>query len=391
MVKKRVHELAKEMEMSSKDLLNKLIDIGLPVKNHMSTIPSEEVNRIKGMVLKFDAKEKETSKEKKNQPGKNKEQVKKIDAKEDIEEKYGSLVEGSNKNKAKSSKPKRAGDANQKGFAKSKNNKRNKGYKAKDNKVRETPPEVKRHIVLTDSIKVQDLAHQLGKKSTEVIKKLMQLGTMATINQELDPEIAQLIAEEFGATVEIKTSKEEELFAEIIDKEEDLRPRPPVVTIMGHVDHGKTSLLDKIREANVTASEVGGITQHIGAYQVEVKGQKITFLDTPGHEAFTAMRARGALITDIAILVVAADDGVMPQTKEAIHHAKAANVPIIVAINKVDKPEANPDKIKQELTEFGLIDEDWGGDTIMVPVSALTGENIESLLEMIILVAEISE
>ena len=391
MVKKRVHELAKEMEMSSKDLLNKLIDIGLPVKNHMSTIPSEEVNRIKGMVLKFDAKEKETSKEKKNQPGKNKEQVKKIDAKEDIEEKYGSLVEGSNKNKAKSSKPKRAGDANQKGFAKSKNNKRNKGYKAKDNKVRETPPEGKRHIVLTDSIKVQDLAHQLGKKSTEVIKKLMQLGTMATINQELDPEIAQLIAEEFGATVEIKTSKEEELFAEIIDKEEDLRPRPPVVTIMGHVDHGKTSLLDKIREANVTASEVGGITQHIGAYQVEVKGQKITFLDTPGHEAFTAMRARGALITDIAILVVAADDGVMPQTKEAIHHAKAANVPIIVAINKVDKPEANPDKIKQELTEFGLIDEDWGGDTIMVPVSALTGENIESLLEMIILVAEISE
>ena len=184
MVKKRVHELAKEMEMSSKDLLNKLLDIGLPVKNHMSTIPSEEVKRIKGMVLKFDAKEKETSKEKKNQPGKNKEQVKKIDAKEDIEEKYGSLVEGSNKNKAKSSKPKRAGDANQKGFAKSKNNKKHKANKAKDNKVKETPPEVKRHIVLTDSIRVQDLAHQLGKKYRSY-KKLMQLGTMATINQEL--------------------------------------------------------------------------------------------------------------------------------------------------------------------------------------------------------------
>lgn len=396
MVKKRVHELAKEMDMSSKDLLDKLIDLGLPVKNHMSTIPSEEVKRIQGMVLKLDSKEKEpTQQETKstkesgtNIKNNNKEQVKKLDIKENIENKYGNLspeANPNNKNKPKSNK------TNQKNFGKNKNNKKYKGNRSKDNRVKETPVEVKRHIVLEDTISVQDLAHQLGKKSTEVIKKLMQLGTMVTINQELDPEMAQLIAEEFGATVEIKTSKEEELFAEVTDKEEDLEARPPIVTIMGHVDHGKTSLLDKIREANVTASEVGGITQHIGAYQVEIRDQKITFLDTPGHEAFTAMRARGALITDIAILVVAADDGVMPQTKEAIHHAKAANVPIIVAINKVDKPEANPERIKQELTEFGLISEDWGGDTIMVPVSALTGEGIENLLEMILLVSEIAE
>lgn len=273
---------------------------------------------------------------------------------------------------------------------------KNKGGKGKHNKnVPKEPPrefaEVKHHVVLEDTITVQDLAHQMGKKATDVIMKLMGMGVMATINQELDVDTATIIAEEFGATVEVKISKEEELFTDIEDKPEDLLHRPPVVTIMGHVDHGKTSLLDKIRSTHVTSTEAGGITQHIGAYQVEISGQKITFLDTPGHEAFTAMRARGAQVTDIAILVVAADDGVMPQTIEAIDHAKAAGVPIIVAINKVDKPEADPDRIKQELTNYGLISEEWGGDTIMVPVSAKQGTGIDELLEMILLVAEVAE
>ena len=252
-------------------------------------------------------------------------------------------------------------------------------------------PEVKRHVVIEDDLSVQELASQLGKKSTEIIKSLMNLGIMATINQTLDEDTIQILAEEFGASFEKRETKEERLFAEIEDTAESLAPRPPVVTIMGHVDHGKTSLLDKIRSANVIATEAGGITQHIGAYQVEIKKQKITFLDTPGHEAFTQMRARGAQITDISILVVAADDGVMPQTIEAIHHAKAAKVPIIVAINKIDKPSANPDRIKQELTEHGLVAEDWGGEVIMVPVSAMTGEGIDNLLEMILLVAEVAE
>jgi len=277
------------------------------------------------------------------------------------------------------------------------NNNKNRG-KGKNNKnAKKEPPrefaEVKYHVVLEDSITVQDLARQLGKKATDVIMKLMNMGVMATINQDLDVDTATIIAEEFGATVEVKVSKEEELLEEVdvVDKPEDLESRPPVVTIMGHVDHGKTSLLDKIRSTHVTSTEAGGITQHIGAYQVEAHGQKITFLDTPGHEAFTAMRARGAQITDIAILVVAADDGVMPQTIEAIDHAKAAKVPIVVAINKIDKPEANPEQIKQELTNYGLVPEEWGGDTIMVPVSAKKGIGIDDLLDMLLLVAEMGD
>lgn len=275
-----------------------------------------------------------------------------------------------------------------------KNDKNNKSKGKK--RGQEAPPprefaEVKYNVVIDESISVQDLAHQLGKKATDVIMKLMSLGVMATINQDLDVETATIIAEEFGATVEVKITKEEELLVEVEDKPEDLVTRPPVVTIMGHVDHGKTSLLDKIRSANVTMNEAGGITQHIGAYQVEIRSEKITFLDTPGHEAFTAMRARGAQITDIAILVVAADDGVMPQTIEAIDHIRAANVPMIVAINKIDKPEANAERIMQELTNYGLVAEDWGGDTIMVPVSAKSGVGINDLLEMILLVAEVAE
>ncbi|MGY3717389.1 translation initiation factor IF-2 [Sutcliffiella cohnii] len=256
-------------------------------------------------------------------------------------------------------------------------------------KVKELPSK----ITFSESLSVAELAKKLHKEPSEIIKKLFMLGVMATINQELEKDAIELIASEYGVEVE------EEIVLDVTDlanyEEEDtedqLEERPPVVTIMGHVDHGKTTLLDSIRNTKVTAGEAGGITQHIGAYQVTVEGKKITFLDTPGHAAFTTMRARGAKVTDITILVVAADDGVMPQTVEAINHAKAAEVPIIVAVNKIDKPTANPDRVMQELTEHGLIPEDWGGDTIFVPLSALTGDGIDSLLEMILLVSEVEE
>src|SRR5665648_63943 len=254
--------------------------------------------------------------------------------------------------------------------------------------VRDTSP---KHIVIQESISVQDLAAKMGRKAGEIIKQLMVLGVMATINQELDAETATILAGEMGVTVEVKAEKSMAVIEEIADDPADLVFRPPVVTVMGHVDHGKTSLLDCIRTTHVTASEAGGITQHIGAYQVEINGQKITFLDTPGHEAFTAMRARGAQVTDIAVLVVAADDGVMPQTIEAINHAKAAEVPIIVAINKIDKENSTPEKVKQELTEYGLVVEEWGGETIAVPVSAKGNLGIDKLLEMILLVAEVRD
>ena len=252
-------------------------------------------------------------------------------------------------------------------------------------------------ITVDGSLTVQQLAEALGKPATEVIMKLMKMGTMASLNQEVNFEIASHLASEYGYTLVAGGSDEEaeeeiEALMEIEeDREEDLKPRPPVVTVMGHVDHGKTSLLDAIRSTHVTNSEAGGITQHIGASEVSINGQKIVFLDTPGHEAFTAMRARGAQVTDIAILVVAADDGIMPQTIEAINHAKAAEVPLIVAINKIDKPSANPDKVKQELADQGLLVEDWGGDVIAVPVSARQKTGIDTLLEMILLVSEMEE
>ena len=247
-------------------------------------------------------------------------------------------------------------------------------------------------IVIGESLTVKELAEKMHREVGDVMKKLLMLGVMVTINQEVDFDTAVIVAGEYQVAVEALPPEQDPTeVPEIVDEPDTLQSRPPVVVVMGHVDHGKTSLLDVIRKTNVTAREAGGITQHIGAYQVNYQGKKITFLDTPGHAAFTSMRARGALVTDVAILVVAADDGVMPQTIEAINHAKSAGVPIIVAINKIDKPDANPDRIKQQLSEYGLIAEDWGGDTIMVPVSARQKLGITSLLEMILLVSEMQE
>ena len=248
-------------------------------------------------------------------------------------------------------------------------------------------------IEVPDTITVGELASRMKKTSGEVVKRLMMMGVMASINQEIDYDTAYLVAEEFGVKVEreVVVTIEERLFDLEEDTAETLQERSPVVCVMGHVDHGKTSLLDAIRHTNVTRGEAGGITQHIGAYRVAIDGKDITFLDTPGHEAFTAMRARGAQATDIAILVVAADDGIMPQTVEAINHAKAAGIDIVVAINKMDKPQANPDSVMQNLTKYDLVPEEWGGDVICVPVSAKTGKNIDQLLESVLLVAEVKE
>ncbi len=259
--------------------------------------------------------------------------------------------------------------------------------------------ELQETLSIDSKLTVQAIAEKLDKPATEIIMKLMKMGTMASINQEVSFEVAKELVNDYGFNLVLgsdDSNNEEELEIEALleieeDKEEDLELRPPVVTVMGHVDHGKTSLLDAIRSTNVTKGEAGGITQHIGASEVVVNGQKIVFLDTPGHEAFTAMRARGAQVTDIAILVVAADDGIMPQTIEAINHAKAAEVPLIVAINKIDKPSANPERVKQELADQGLLVEDWGGDIISVGVSALKREGIDTLLEMILLVSEVEE
>lgn len=279
-------------------------------------------------------------------------------------------------------------------FRNNNNNRRN------DNRRGNQQPQTQRpvmeppaKITFTESLTVAELAKKLRKEPAEIIKKLFGLGIMATINQDLDKDTIELICAEYGVEVEEKIVIDETNFETIeeVDNPGELEERPPVVTIMGHVDHGKTTLLDAIRSTNVVAGEAGGITQHIGAYQVEIKGKKITFLDTPGHAAFTTMRARGAQITDVTILVVAADDGVMPQTIEAISHAKAAKVPIIVAVNKIDKPEANLDRIKQELTEYELVAEEWGGDTIFCPISAKQRLGIEELLEYILLVSEVQE
>ena len=266
------------------------------------------------------------------------------------------------------------------------NNKANWAENKKDNS------EKVESITYSDGITVSELASKVNKNSSDIIKLLFMLGKMMTINSPLDDENVELVCMEYGIEAKKEEPKDDEsLVDDEVDDPKDLKERAPIVTIMGHVDHGKTTLLDTIRKSNVTAGEFGGITQHIGAYQVDVNGKKVTFLDTPGHEAFTAMRARGASVTDVSIIVVAADDGVMPQTKEAIDHSKAANVPIIIAVNKMDKPGANPDKVKNALAELGLMPEEWGGDTIFVNCSAKTGDGVKDILETILVVSEVRD
>ncbi|WP_326492670.1 translation initiation factor IF-2 [Alicyclobacillus dauci] len=279
------------------------------------------------------------------------------------------------------------------GFARREEFNETKLQRSKRRGGRNQAPVLPTEVTVEGPMSVGDFAKLLKREPAELIKKLLLLGTMATINQDIDTDTMELIAEDFGVKVNVVEPVDEDALDMLVEEDtpESLRPRPPVVTIMGHVDHGKTTLLDAIRESKVTATESGGITQHIGAYQATVNDRLITFLDTPGHEAFTTMRARGAQITDVTILVVAADDGVMPQTIEAINHAKAANVPIIVAVNKMDKPDANPDRVKQELTQYGLVSEEWGGETIFAPISALKHEGLDELLEMVLLVADVQE
>lgn len=394
MSKIRVCELAKELNLSSKELMAKLKNSGIEVKSHMSGVDEETEKSIR----EFYAKPQE-----KNAVNNNNKLDKNQENKKPVEEKKHNKNDNNDK-RSNDKKPVKNNNNNNKFEKKQENNNQGKNKKNKKNKNKpeNKPVEVAvptedtediKIIQISDSITVKELAEKMGKAPSELVMALMKKGVMAAINNEISYETAEALCEDFDIIVEKAEEIDllEEAFKEIEDNPADMKERPPVVVVMGHVDHGKTSLLDSIRHSSVTAKEAGGITQHIGAYTVAIDNRPITFLDTPGHEAFTAMRMRGAQVTDIAILVVAADDGVMPQTIEAINHAKAAGVEIIVAINKIDKPSANPDRVKQELVEYGLISEDWGGDTICVPVSAVSKQGIDQLLEMILLVAEMKE
>lgn len=369
MSKLRVYELAKELDISSKELIKILFDeFGIAVKNHMSVVEEEDAALIKELMAGGSKEEKaEPKAEEKTSEKEAENSDKKTDDKKTIIDIYEEELNKKVNNQAKKKKRGRKSDGQS---------------AAKEIEI----------VTMGDFITVGELAEKLHKPINEVIKVLIMNGVMAGINQEIDFTTASKLAEKYNVLIEQEeTGKLDEIEADEDEDDATLVKRPPIVTVMGHVDHGKTSLLDSIRKAHVTAGEAGGITQHIGAYTVEIKGEKITFLDTPGHEAFTQMRARGSQITDLVILVVAGDDGIMPQTKESISHCKAAGVPMIVAINKMDKPQSNADKVKQELTEFGLISEDWGGDTIMVEVSAKKGMGIDKLLEMVLLTAEMQE
>ncbi|MBM7028317.1 MULTISPECIES: translation initiation factor IF-2 [Bacillus amyloliquefaciens group] len=385
MAKMRVYEYAKAINVSSKEILTALKNMDIVVNNHMAMLEEKTIKQLDAKFKKGGAgvtsqKPAETNKNKpqgiNQQPAGNQPNKIRDGKKNDVQNNQFNKNKKNNNNNNKNKNKRNHNNKNQ--------------YQQKPLKPKKELPE---KITFSGSLTVGALAEELGKEPSELIKKLMLLGVMATINQELDKDTIELIASEYGVeTEEVIVLEETELEKyEEADKEEDLQIRPPVVTIMGHVDHGKTTLLDSIRKTKVVEGEAGGITQHIGAYQIEENGKKITFLDTPGHAAFTTMRARGAEVTDITILVVAADDGVMPQTVEAINHAKAAEVPIIVAVNKVDKESANPDRVMQELTEYGLVPEAWGGETIFVPLSALTGKGIDELVEMILLVSEVEE
>ncbi|MBC1348952.1 translation initiation factor IF-2 [Listeria welshimeri] len=448
MSKVRVYEYAKEHQVSSKKVIEALKDLGIEVANHMSTINENALrqldNAVDGANKKAEAPKKETtSNENGNSKGPNKPNMTNSNEKSNKPNKpAGQATKPATANKSQGAKPatnkpantsnqtqssgnqqqaggqKRNNNSNRPGGGNSNrpggNNRPNRGgnfnNKGRNTKkkgklnhstVPPTPPkpkELPEKIVFSESLTVAELAKKLYREPSELIKKLFMLGVVATINQSLDKDAIELICDDYGVQVEEEIKVDvtdldvyfENELNETVD-ESKLVERPPVVTIMGHVDHGKTTLLDSLRNTKVTLGEAGGITQHIGAYQLEIHDKKITFLDTPGHAAFTAMRARGAQITDITILVVAADDGVMPQTIEAINHAKAAGMPIIVAVNKIDKPQANPDRVMQELTEYELVPEAWGGDTIFAPISAKFGEGLENLLDMILLVSEVEE
>ncbi|TAA67497.1 translation initiation factor IF-2 [Planococcus salinarum] len=447
MTKIRVHEYAKKVDKPSKEIIQQLTKMDISVTNHMSTLEDNAVSKLDGIYKKSSSASTTPAPAKPQNQGQSRPQGQgsrpagqsqsrpqggQSGTRPSGQGQSRPAGQGQNRPGQGQSRPAAApsqGQSRSQGNgqrpaapAKSgsnftpkaakptagpgqRNSKRPSGGQNRNRKgkqqrpVNPLPPMPKREkelpakITFTESLTVGELAKKLGREPSEIIKKLFMLGVMATINQELDKDAIELICAEYEVEVE------EEILVDKTDLEVYFEPedeslneeRPPVVTIMGHVDHGKTTLLDSIRNTKVTAGEAGGITQHIGAYQVDEDGKKITFLDTPGHAAFTTMRARGAKVTDLAIIVVAADDGVMPQTVEAINHAKAAEVPIIIAVNKMDKPSANPDRVMQELTEHGLVPEAWGGDTIFVPLSALKGEGIDTLLEMILLVSEVGE
>lgn len=428
MTKIRVHEYAKQVNKSSKEVIEALNKINVSVTNHMSTLENDTVTKL-NQTFKKSVEKQETKQPtqrvshqatkgqpKTQQPVKKQEGTKqqpnsfkpRANNQQQSQQNQNSSNEKSKNVKGNQNRNMTQNNTN----SNNNNNRRGGGFnqrpkpgihggKRRHPKTHQPTLPVKQKelpekITFVESLSVAELAKKLYREPSEIIKKLFMLGVMATINQELDKDAIELICADYGVEVEeeirVDITDLETHFEQIEEvNEAELSERPPVVTIMGHVDHGKTTLLDSIRHTKVTAGEAGGITQHIGAYQVTEGDKKITFLDTPGHAAFTTMRARGAKITDLTILVVAADDGVMPQTVEAINHAKAAEVPIIVAVNKMDKPSANPDRVMQELTEHGLVPEAWGGETIFVPISALKGEGIDTLLEMVLLVAEVGE
>lgn len=416
----RVYELAKEQGMPAKkmvELLNE--EFGLGIKSHMSSVSGDDLelineyfNESSNEDKKEQTKEKTNRETQKEQSNNKKSNMKKnnnvnydqMDDYDDDESMHGSKqkIGKSNKiknqNKAKSKKNFDNDDNEDFNPNKPNKNRKKKNRKSKSNKANNQPAKESNEngkIEIPEVVTVSAFADKIGENSNAVIGKLIQLGVMAGLNDTIEFEQAELIAMDFGKEItleqEFSAIEEQEIDLDYEDNEEDLITRAPVVSVMGHVDHGKTSILDAIKNTRVTSGEAGGITQHIGAYSVDLDGRAITFLDTPGHEAFTEMRMRGAQSTDIAILVVAADDGVMPQTVEAINHAKAAEIPIVVAVNKVDKEQSDPNRVKQELMEYGLVSEDWGGDTITVDVSAKTGQGIEELLEMVLLVAEMRE
>ena len=390
MSKKRIYEYAKELNLKSKEIIDELKSMNVEVSNHMQALEDDQIKALDKKFKKEQNTDDKQNTQNNHQKSNNKQNQnnKGNQSNKDKQNNKGNHQKNNNQQKNQNKK----NGQNNKGKQQNKNNKNNKNNK-QQNQAAE-PKEMPSKITYQEGITVGELAEKLNVESSGIIKKLFLLGIMANINQSLDEETLELIADDYGVEIEQEVVIDEEDLSIYFDDETedpDAIERPAVVTIMGHVDHGKTTLLDSIRHTKVTEGEAGGITQHIGAYQIENNGKKITFLDTPGHAAFTTMRARGAQVTDITILVVAADDGVMPQTIEAINHAKEADVPTIVAVNKIDKPTANPDRVMQELTEYGLIPEDWGGDTIFVPLSALSGDGIEDLLEMIGLVAEVQE